>query len=91
VAIADGSPLRRPTMKITFDIDCTPEEVRRLVGLPDMAPLHELYIDKARRSIEDGVTPDMVETMIRTWNPMGEAGLANWQRIFDQVGGRSKT
>lgn len=75
-------------MKITFDVDCTPEEARRLMGLPDMTPVHEIYLEKIKRSLDEGVTPDMIEAMIRTWNPMGEAGMANWQRIFDQVGGR---
>lgn len=73
-------------MKITFDIDCTPEEARRLMGLPDMSPIHDLYLDKVKRSVEEGITPDMIETMVRTWNPMGEAGRTAWQRIFEQMG-----
>lgn len=72
-------------MKITFDIDCTPEEARRLVGLPDLTPLHDLYLAKARRTMEEGVTPDMVESMMRAWSPLGEAGRAAWQRIFEQM------
>ncbi|MDZ4735977.1 MAG: DUF6489 family protein, partial [Rhodospirillaceae bacterium] len=26
-------------MKVTIDIDCTPEEARAFMGLPDVAPL----------------------------------------------------
>ena len=28
-------------MKITIDIDCTPEEARTFMGLPDVAPLQK--------------------------------------------------
>ena len=28
-------------MKITVDVDCTPEEARRFLGLPDVAPMQE--------------------------------------------------
>ena len=28
-------------MKVTIDIDCTPEEARRFMGLPDLTPVHD--------------------------------------------------
>lgn len=28
-------------MKITIDVDCTPDEARRFLGLPDVAPMQE--------------------------------------------------
>ena len=33
-------------MKFTVDVDCTPEEARRFLGLPDLTPVHQAYIDK---------------------------------------------
>ena len=27
-------------MKVTVDVDCTPEEARRFLGLPDLTPVH---------------------------------------------------
>lgn len=73
-------------MKVTVDIDCTPEEARRFIGLPDMAPVHEAYTDKMKRLVEDGVTPDMVESMMRNWGPLGEAGMSMWRKMFEQMG-----
>jgi len=32
-------------MKVTVDVDCTPEEARRFLGLPDLTPVHDLYLD----------------------------------------------
>lgn len=31
-------------MKITFDIDCTPQEARTFFGLPDITPVNDVII-----------------------------------------------
>lgn len=79
-------------MKVTVDVDCTPEEARRFMGLPDMSSVHEAYLEKLRRTIDEGITPESVETLIRTWGPMGEASMSIWRQVFDQMAGSaSKT
>lgn len=70
-------------MKITAEIDCTPEEARRAMGLPDLTPIHERYITMMTETMEGGVKPEMLEAMMRNWAPMGEAGMAMWRRLFD--------
>lgn len=72
-------------MKVTVDVDCTPEEARRFMGLPDMSVVHEAYTDKMKKMIDEGITPDAVETMMRNWMPMGEAGMNLWRTMFDQM------
>ncbi len=72
-------------MKISVDIDCTPEEARRFMGLPDLTPIHEAYLAKTSSMIDDGVTPETVERMLRAWSPLGDAGMAAWQRLFEQI------
>ena len=46
-------------MKFTVDVDCTPEEARRFLGLPDLTPVHEAYIEKMKAFVTDGATPEM--------------------------------
>lgn len=74
-------------MKVSVDIDCTPEEVRRFMGLPDLSSVHEAYLDRIRHMISDAVTPDGIETLIKSWSPMGEAGTAMWRQIIEQMSG----
>lgn len=62
-------------MKFHIEIDCTPEEVRRFMGLPDMAPLHESYQSQMKDMMGKGITSDMVETMVKSWSPLGQNGL----------------
>ena len=72
-------------MNITMNIECSPEEARRLMGLPDMAPLHDLYLDRVKQAMTEGVTPDMVEQMFRNWAPMGDAGMSAWRQMIEQM------
>jgi Family of unknown function (DUF6489) len=62
-------------MKFNIEVDCTPEEVRRLVGLPDLSEVHDAYLDRMKEAMTKGITPDMVEGMVRSWVPMGGAGV----------------
>ena len=40
-------------MKVSFDIDCTPEEARRMLGLPDVTPVNEaLVAELTKRAAE---------------------------------------
>jgi hypothetical protein len=73
-------------MKVTFDIDLTPEEARTLLGLPDVSALHDIYLDRMKTLISQGVTPDMVSDLVKSWGNMGGAGMALVQGLMGQMG-----
>lgn len=77
-------------MNITMNVDCTPEEARRLMGLPDLQPVHDLYLSKLREAMTDGLTPETLDKMFRAWAPMGEAGLNAWRQALDQLTGAGR-
>lgn len=70
-------------MKVNVEFDCTPEEMRRLVGLPDLAPLHDRYMAAVGQTMEGGIRPESVEALVKSWQPMGEAGMALWRRMME--------
>ena len=39
-------------MKVSIDIECTPEEARRAIGLPDLTPLHDRYLAALMQGME---------------------------------------
>ena len=43
-------------MKFNIEIDVTPEELRRFLGLPDVAPLQNELMGKLRERIDSGMT-----------------------------------
>ena len=76
-------------MKVTFDVDCTPEEARRFLGLPDLSAVHAAYVEKMQKAVTDGPTPEMLGDMMKAWGPMNEAGLNMWKQMLGQMGGQA--
>jgi hypothetical protein len=56
-----------------------------------MAPIHDLYLDKLRDAMTNGMTPELLENMMRSWSPMGEMGMNAWQKMLEQMTGTAKT
>ncbi|MBO9714735.1 DUF6489 family protein [Sphingomonas sp.] len=74
-------------MKINVEVDCTPEEARRAMGLPDLTPVHDRYIKMMTDAIEKQGNPEAAfEAMMKSWAPMGEAGMSLWRGMFDSMG-----
>lgn len=70
-------------MKIHVEVDCTPEEARRAMGLPDLTPVHDRYVQLMVQAIEKQGTPEAFEALVRSWTPMGEAGMNFWRTMFE--------
>lgn len=64
-------------MKVTVDIDCTPEEARRFMGLPDVSELHRQYLDKMAEMMQQGAGAELFQM----WSTAGMAGLEQWQKF----------
>jgi hypothetical protein len=77
-------------MKVTVDFDCTPEEARRFMGLPDLTPVHDAYLEKMTKAVTEGVGPDHFVDLLKTWGPMSEGAFNMWQAMFDQMAGNAK-
>ena len=57
-------------MKVNVEIDCTPEEARRFLGLPDLRPMQDAVMAKLQQQMVDGVTMLSPETLLKTWMPL---------------------
>ncbi|MCH8926929.1 MAG: hypothetical protein IH924_12480 [Proteobacteria bacterium] len=69
-------------MKITIDVDCTPEEARAFLGLPDVAPMQRALMEEIRERMSadlEGMDP---EALMKTWMPLGVQGLEQAQKVF---------
>jgi hypothetical protein len=75
-------------MKVTVDVDCTPEEARRFLGLPDLGPVHAAYVERMQKAVTEGVTPEAFTELARSWGPMSEAGMSMWKAMLEGMSGR---
>ena len=69
-------------MKVSFDIDCTPEEARRFLGLPDVTPVNEAVVEElTKRAAEMAQNMD-ADKMMEQWMSAGVQGLGDMQKAF---------
>lgn len=78
-------------MKISVNVDCTPEEARRLMGLPDLTEIHEVYLERMRKLVEEGAGGDGMAALLQSWAPMGESGMAMWRTLMENMGGAASS
>jgi hypothetical protein len=69
-------------MKVKIDIDCTPEEARTFLGLPDVKPLQEAMLKEVEERMRANLQAMDPETMFKTWLPAGLQGWEQMQRMF---------
>ncbi len=69
-------------MKINLKIDCTPEEARRFFGLPDVKPMQDRLLSEMEKRLGEGISAMDVESLLRTWLPLGLQGWEEMQRRF---------
>lgn len=65
-------------MKITVDVDCTPEEARRFLGLPDLAPVHDAWVAGLQARMAEAATPEAAAELMRTWS---SGGFEAWRAM----------
>lgn len=69
-------------MKITVNIDCTPEEARTFFGLPDVKPMQEAMMAEMQERMKKGLSTADMEAIMKTWMPMGMQSLEQFQKMF---------
>ena len=81
-------------MKVTIDIDCTPEEARTFLGLPDVKPFQDAMMDKMQDQVQKTIDTLGPEAMMKAFFPTGSPGLEEMQGLFWRMatgGARNKT
>jgi len=69
-------------MKITIDIDCTPQEVRAFFGLPHIEPMQDALVAQMQERLAGYLEAMEPEALMKLWLPGGMQGLAQLQERF---------
>ena len=78
-------------MKIRIDIDCTPEEARAFLGLPDVRPMQEELLKDLQAHMTTALQAMDPEAMVKTWLPATVKGFEQLQEMFlSQLGARKR-
>ena len=69
-------------MKVRIDIDCTPEEARTFLGLPDVQPLHQTVMAEMQAKFAEAMSMMDPETVINKWMPAGMQGMEAFSKLM---------
>jgi hypothetical protein len=69
-------------MKFTMNVDCTPEEARAFLGLPDVKPMQEEMLKEVQKRLSASLKAMDPETVMKTWLPATLQGYEQLQEMF---------
>jgi hypothetical protein len=76
-------------MKFTVNVDCTPEEARAFLGLPDFGPMQEAVLGQMQEQMQKNMTAMDPEGMMKLWMPNAMGGMQAFSElqksIWDQM------
>ncbi len=72
-------------MKISIDIDCTAQEAREMMGLPDIKPLQETWLAEIEKKMIADMERYSPDALIKSWVPNSSSGAAWIQSLFESI------
>lgn len=74
-------------MKVTINIDCTPEEARVFMGLPDVTPLNDHLVNEMRKRMDANMNALQPEELMKSWFAMGGQAQEQFMKLMAGVAG----
>ena len=70
------------SMKVTINVDCTPEEARTFLGLPDVQPLQEEMMKALRDRMMAAVGDMDPDKLLKGWMAAGTEGMEQMMKFW---------
>ena len=72
-------------MKVTIDIDCTPEEARHFLGLPDVQPMQKAILAEMEKRTIAEMEKFSPENLFKTWFSTGQQGADLFAKLLTSI------
>jgi hypothetical protein len=70
-------------MKMTIEVDCSPEEARRFLGLPDVSTLNEHLVEEMKRRIDANMSMISPDEMMKNWMSFGAGAQEQFRKLME--------
>lgn len=81
-------------MKFTVNVDCTPEEARAFLGLPDFGPMQDAVLSQMQDQVQKNMNAMDPEGIMKMWMPGAAGGMqafADLQKsLWEQMTGAAE-
>ncbi len=77
-------------MKVTIEVDCTPDKARKFFGLPDVKPMQDALMAKMEAQMTEAADRFSPDALLRSWLSFGPQGAEAVREMVDRflAGGR---
>jgi hypothetical protein len=70
-------------MKMTIEVDCSPEEARRFLGLPDVSTLNDHLVGEMKKRIDANMSMISPEELMKNWMSFGAGAQEQFRKLMD--------
>lgn len=70
-------------MKMTIEVDCTPEEARRFMGLPDVSALNDHLVSEMTKRVDANINMLNPEDFMKNWMAFGTGAQEQFRKFME--------
>ena len=79
-------------MKVTVNVDCTPQEARTFFGQPDLEPFNAWLVEEMRSRYAQHLESMRPEEMMKAWMSFGGQSMDQFRKMMETgMGGAAST
>ena len=75
-------------MKIKVDVDCTPQEARAFMGLPDVSVLNEHLMSEMQKRMDANMSALQPEELMKSWFSFGGQAQEQFMKLMTAAAGK---
>lgn len=69
-------------MKMTIEIDCTPQEARAFLGLPDVTSLNDKLVEEMQKRMTSNMAMLSPDELIKNWTAFGVGAQEQFRSLM---------
>jgi hypothetical protein len=69
-------------MKVTVNVECTPEEARTFLGLPDVTGLNEAMINEMQSRMKSNMAALQPDELMKNWMAFGGQAQDHFRKLM---------
>lgn len=70
-------------MKMSIEIDCTPQEARAFLGLPDVTALNEKLVEEMQARMSSNMAMLSPDELMKSWAAFGAGAQEQFRKLMD--------
>lgn len=69
-------------MKLKVEVECTPEEARAFLGLPDVSGLNAHLVEEMKRRLDQNITMLQPDELMKNWMALGGQATEQFRKLM---------